>query len=202
MAADGGVSGVDDGEIFPDGFGTVIVYLDKEALLARLTADQRSARKQAVVDLMQASLRLSEFRESARKQAVVDRFFELSGDRSYYMTDAYVIADVVSAFRSTRGAHEAVALYEDIKQSDLAVQHGADSWESRDLSKSPRDVSDAAAEFIDGYPKHDVSLQEAVLVLQAKRGDDWLFSFDGALRTLGHACDLTVLPFTEQVYLD
>lgn len=180
MAADSGVPSVDDGEIFPNDVGTVIVYLDKESLLARLTADQRSA----------------------RKQAVVDRFFELSGDRAYYVTDAYVIADVVSAFRSKRSAHEAVALYEDIKRSDLAVQHGADSWESRDLSNSPREVFDAAAEFIDSYPKHDVSLQEAILVLQAKRGDDWLFSFDGPLRTLGRACNLTVLPFTEQAYLE
>lgn len=179
MSGENDVPEVDDEVIFPEGVGNVLVYLDKESLLARLTADQRSV----------------------RKQVVVDRFFELSSERAYYATDTYVVAEVVSAFRSKRGAQAAVELYDDIKRSDLAVQHGGDPWESHNLSKSPRRVLDAAAAFIAGYPKHDVSLQEALLVLQAKRGNDWLFSFDGPLRTLGRACGLTVLPFTDRAYL-
>jgi hypothetical protein len=171
---------LDDSLVFPDDLGTAIVFLDKEALLARLTADHRSA----------------------RKQAVVDRFFEISGNRAYYVTDAYVVAEVISAFRSNRGAHEALELYEDIKESDLVVQHGSDSWESANLTASPRAVLDAAAAFLDQYPKHDVSLQEAILILQAKRGDDYLFSFDGPIRKLGRACGLSVYPVTEETYLE
>jgi len=170
---------LNDNLVFPDDLGTAIVFLDKEALLARLTADHRSE----------------------RKRAVVDRFFEISGDRAYYVTDAYVVAEVISAFRSKRGAHEALDLYEDIKDSDLVVQHGTDSWESNNLSASPRVVLDAAAEFLAQYPKHDVSLQEAILILQAKRGDDYLFSFDEPLRKLGRACGLSVYPLTEEIYL-
>lgn len=55
-----------------------MVFTYKEALLARLAADHHSE----------------------RKQAVVDRFFETSGNRAYYVTDAYVVAEVISAFRS------------------------------------------------------------------------------------------------------
>ncbi|SFS00092.1 hypothetical protein SAMN05216559_2308 [Halomicrobium zhouii] len=157
----------------------MVVYLDKESLLARLTTNHRSE----------------------QKQAVVDRFFELTGQRAYYVTDAYVVAEVVSAFRSQRGAHEALDLYADIKASDMLVQHGSDPWDEGELSTSPRGVMDAAAEFLAQYPKHDVSLQEAILVLQAKRGDDCLFSFDGPLRSLGRACGVSVYPVTEDVYL-
>lgn len=160
----------DDDLVFHEDIGTVVVYLDKEALLARLTADHRSE----------------------RKEAVVDRFFELSGERAYYVTDAYVVAEVVSAFRSRRSADAALELYEDIKQSDLIVQHGSDPWEADELTASPRAVMDAAAEFLVQYPRHDVSLQEAILVLQAKRGEDCLFSFDSSIRNLARACDLTV----------
>ena len=170
---------LDDSLVFPDDIGTAIVFLDKEAVLARLTTDHRSE----------------------RKQAVVDRFFEISGDRAYYVTDAYVVAEVISAFRSKRGAHEALDLYEDIKDSDLVVQHGSDSWESNNLTASPRAVLDAAAEFLAQYPKHDVSIQEAILILQAKRGDDYLFSFDGPIRKLGRACGLSVYPVTGEIYL-
>lgn len=170
---------VEDSLIFPDELGTVVVYLDKEALLARLTADHRSE----------------------RKQAVVDRFFELTGKRAYYVTDTYVVAEVVSAFRSNRGAHEAIDLYDDIKRSDLTIQHGSDPWMADELSASPRAVLDAAAEFLTRYPKHDVSLQEAILVLQAKRGDDCLFSFDGPIRSLARSCNLSVYPVTDDVYL-
>jgi len=177
--ADDRLSGVADSLIFPDGVGTVVVALDKEALLARLTADQRSA----------------------RKQAVIDRFFELSGERAHYVTDAYVIAEVVSAFRSARGSQAALSLYDDIKQSDLVVQHGPDDWTSQELSASPRMVLDAAAEFLSQYPKHDVALQEAVLVLQAERGEYALCSFDEPIRRLARACDLQVFPTTTTVYL-
>lgn len=179
MTLDSGIPDVRDTTIFPDGTGKVIVYLDKESLLARLTDGQRSE----------------------RKQAVVDRFFELSADRAYYFTDAYVVAELVSAFRAKRGAQEAVALYKDIKQSSLRVLHGADSWTALELTKSPQNVLDAAAEFIVRFPKHDVSLQEATLIIQAKRGDNMLFSFDGPIRKLGLACDLTVLPYTESAYM-
>ena len=168
-----------DSLVFPDDIGTAIVFLDKEALLVRLTTDYCSE----------------------RRQAIVDRFFEISGDRAYYITDAYVVAEVISAFRSKRGAHEALDLYEDIKDSDLVVQHGSDSWESNNLTASPRAVLDAAAEFLAQYPRHDVSIQEAILILQAKRGDDYLFSFDGPIRKLGRACGLSVYPVTEEIYL-
>lgn len=171
---------VEDSLIFPADPGTVVVYLDKEALLARLTADHRST----------------------RKQAVVDRFFELTGKRAYYVTDTYVVAEVVSAFRSKWGAHEAIELYEDIKRSDLTIQHGSDPWTANKLSASPQAVLDAAAEFLNRYPKHDVSLQEAILVLQAKRGNDCLFSFDGPIRSLARACNLSVYPVTDDVYLE
>lgn len=171
---------LEDGLVFPDDIGNVVVFLDKESLLARLTADQRSP----------------------RKQAVVDRFFELSGERAYYVTDAYVVAEVVSAFRSKRGAREALELYEDIKQSDLLVQHGSDSWGERALSASPRTVMDAAAEFLGQFPKHDVALQEAILVLQARRENACLFSFDSPIRNLARACDISVYPVTSSIYLD
>lgn len=93
-----------DSLVFPDDIGTAIVFLDKEALLVRLTTDYCSE----------------------RRQAIVDRFFEISGDRAYYITDAYVVAKVISALRSKRGAHEALDLYGDIKDSELVVQHGSD----------------------------------------------------------------------------
>jgi hypothetical protein len=175
-----GIDGVDDSLIFPDGLGTVVVALDKESLLARLTADQRSG----------------------RKQAVVDRFFRLSGPRAHYVTDTYVVAEVVSAFRSARGAQEAVELYRDIQASELIVQHGPDSWDTTQLSQSSREVLDAAAVFLNRYSKHDVSLQEAVLVLQAKRNDAQLFSFDGPIRRLGRSCNLDVLPMAASVYIE
>lgn len=72
-----------DSLVFPDDVGTAIVFLDKEALLVRLTTDHRSE----------------------CKQAVVGRFFEISGNRGYYVTDAYVVGEVISALRSKRGAH-------------------------------------------------------------------------------------------------
>lgn len=170
---------VEDSLIFSDEPGTVVVYLDKEALLSRLTAGYRSR----------------------RRAAVVDRFFELTGARGHYVTDTYVVAEVVSAFRSKRSAQAALDLYEDIKQSDLRVQHGSDSWDADALSASPRTVLDAAAGFLTRYPKHDVSLQEAILVLQAKRSNACLFSFDGPIRSLARACDLPVYPVSEDVYL-
>lgn len=170
---------VEDSLIFPDEPGNVVVYVDKEALLARLTTDHRSE----------------------RKQAVVDRFFELSGGRAYYVTESYVVAEVVSAFRSARGSHDALELFRDVKRSDLVVQHGPDRWALTDLSASPRAVMDAAGEFLARYPKHDVSLQEAILVLQAKRGEDCLFSFDGPMRRLARACGLRVYPIADSVYM-
>jgi hypothetical protein len=53
-----------------------------------------------------------------------------------------------------------------------------------DLTASPRVVLDVAAEFLAQYPKHDVSVQETILILQAKRNDDYLFLFDWLIRKL------------------
>lgn len=70
-----------------------------------------------------------------------------------------------------------------------------------DLTASPRTVLDAAAEFFAQYPKHDVLVQETILILQAKHGDDYLFSFDWLIQKLDRVCDLSVYPVTEEIYI-
>lgn len=97
---------------------------------------------------------------------MVDRFFELSGGRASYVTECYVAAEVVSAFRSARGSRDALELFRDIVRSDLVVQHGPDRWDVTDLSESPRAVMAAVGAFLAGYPDHDVSLRGAIHILQ------------------------------------
>jgi hypothetical protein len=83
----------------------------------------------------------------------------------------------------------------------MVAQHGSDSWESNNLTASPRAVLDAVAAVLAQYPNHDVSIQEAIVILQAKRGDENVFSFDGLIRKVGRACDRSVSPVTEEIHL-
>lgn len=178
MGDSGSVSGADDSLIFPEGIGKRLVYIGKEVLLTRLTDDFRSP----------------------RKHKVTARFFELSADRGHYLTDAYVVAEVVSAFRSRRNAQEALSLYQDIKDSDVIIYQGSDAWDEPNPTSTPKQVLDAAAEFIGQYPSQNVSLQEATLIIQALRQDALLYSYDGPVRDLGRRCGLDVYPLSETVY--
>lgn len=178
MGDSGGVSDVDDSLIFPNGIGKRLVYIGKEALLTRLTDNFRTP----------------------RKHEVTTRFFELSANRSHYLTDAYVLAEVVSAFRSGRNAQEALVLYQDAKDSDIIIHQGGDAWDNPNPTSTPKQVLDAAAEFIGRYPTQDVSLQEAMLIIQAKRQDALLYSYDGPVRELGQRCGLEVYPLADTVY--
>jgi hypothetical protein len=75
------VPDVDDSSIFPDDIGRRIVFLGKEALLARLSNQRHTA-----------------------SEHVVDRFFDLSRKQAYYYTDVYVLAEVLATVRSGASA--------------------------------------------------------------------------------------------------
>ena len=101
MSGSNPVSGVDDASIFPDDIGRRIVFLGKEALLARLSNQRHTA-----------------------SERVADRFFHLSRTQAYYYTDVYVLAEVLATVRSGTTAAQAVAVFEDAKNSQIGILHG------------------------------------------------------------------------------
>jgi hypothetical protein len=167
------VKGIDDSAIFPPQPGKTLVFLEKEALLARLT------------DL-----------RSARNQAIVDRFFHLSRNQSYYYTNVYVMAEVFTTVRYGTSAQEAAQVKDDILASNIEIRHGSDAWDTPTPSNTPKDVFLAAAELFAQREKIAFNFQEATLVLEAARADaDFIFSYDGTVATLAWSFDIDILPY-------
>jgi predicted nucleic acid-binding protein len=170
---------VDDSVIFPDEVGRYIVFLGKEALLARLSNQRR-----------------------AKSERVVDRFFQLSRDQAYYFTDVYVLAEVLATVRSGASAAQAVGVFEDAKDSEIRIRHGATDWNETRLQQSPKAVLEAAMELIDESEEQDVKFDEAALVLQAMAAENGcVFSFDSDLRTLARSRGVETLPYADGCWL-
>lgn len=173
------VEDCDDSTIFPDHLGRVAVFLDKEALLARLT-DTRSQ----------------------RKEAIVDRFFFLSRARAFYFTDIYVISELLGTVRSGSTAEAAIALMDDLESSTIEVHHGPDRWDESTLTQSPKEVFEAGTDLIRQAKKHDVKFNEASLVMQAITAEKGcIFSYDKPVRGLARAYDLDVFPYLDDCWL-
>lgn len=177
MRGDDPIEGIDDSVIFPSQPGKTLVFLGKEALLARLT------------DL-----------RSAQKQAIVDRFFYLSRDQGYYYTNVYVMAEVFTTVRYGTSAQEAAQLKADILASNIEIRHGSDAWDTSESSNTPKEVFLAAAELFTQREKIAFNFQEATLVLEAARANaDFIFSYDGTVATLARSFGIDVLPYDASV---
>lgn len=178
MSGSNPVEGIDDSTIFPVDHGRRIVFLGKEALLARLS-DQRPQAEQ-----------------------VVDRFFHLSRDQAYYFTDIYVLAELLATVRSGTTAEKAVDVFEDAKASQIRVLHGTDEWDKTELQQSPKETMEAAMNLIAESGGHDVKFDEAALVLGAMAAErSCVFSFDSSLRTLARSRDVETLPYVDGCWL-
>lgn len=173
------VPDVADSSIFPDDIGRRIVFLGKEALLARLSNQRHVA-----------------------SERVVDRFFYLSREQAYYYTDVYVLTEVLAAVRSGATAAQAVAVFEDAKHSEIGILHGATNWTETHLQQSPKSVIKAAMELIETSEGHDVKVNEATLVLQAMAAEKGcVFSFDSDLRTLARSRGVETFPYADGCWL-
>lgn len=168
-----------DDVLFPAGRGSVVVFLDKEALLAWLT-DVRSE----------------------VHEAVLDRFYELGHRRGTFTTSAYQLVEVFTKVRYDRSAKVVTSLYDRIANSELRVLHGSDNWNDSCQSWTPRDVFQASSNLFDDRPQIQFSFPEAALVLglgRENRNRDvpvYLFTFDGTLATLADTFDVPVLPYS------
>jgi len=173
------VPDVDDSSIFPDDIGRRIVFLGKEALLARLSNQRHTA-----------------------SEHVVDRFFDLSRKQAYYYTDVYVLAEVLATVRSGASAAQAVSVFEDAKDSEIGVLHGGSDWAETHLQQSPKDVIEAAMELIGASEGQNVKFNEATLVLQAMAAENGcVFSFDSDLRSLARSRDVETMPYEDGCWL-
>ena len=172
------VTGLDDTIVFSEHLGHVAVFLDKEALLARLS-DERSE----------------------RKEAIVDRFFHLSRDQAFYFTDVYVLAEVLGKVRSGTTAAATVEFMDNISNSAIEIHYGADRWDESVLTQSPKEVFEAGADLIRTANKHDVKFDEATLVLQAITAENGcVLSFDKPVREISRAFDVEVFPYTDNCW--
>lgn len=170
------IDGVDDSVIFPSEPGNRVIFLGKEALLARL----------------------SDFRGDVREK-VVDRFFYLSRNQGYYFTDAFVIAEFLSTVRYGTSAEQAEEIKDDLLASAIRVQHGNDDWGETHLDSSPKQVLLIATELFGERDWLEFSVQEATLVLAASDAD-YLFSFDAAVRELARSLGIEVLPYNDTIW--
>ena len=109
------INGVDDSVIFPSEPGNKVIFLGKEALLARL----------------------SDLRGEVREE-IVDRFFYLSRNQGYYFTDAFVIAEFLSTVRYGTSAERTGEIKDDLLASAIRVRHGDDDWGETHLDSSPK----------------------------------------------------------------
>jgi hypothetical protein len=162
-----------DSVIFPPDSGRTLVFLGKEALLARLT------------DL-----------RSSRHQHVVDRFFELSRDQAFYYTNVYVLAEVFTTVRYGTSARQTAALQADVQDSAIQVLHGSDDWDTETPSRTPKEIFLAATQLYTEREKIAFNITEATLVLEAARVHaDFVFTYDGTVATLARSFGLDVLPY-------
>ena len=167
------VSNTQDSTIFPETNGKKLIFLDKEALLARLSNTR-----------------------STEKEDIVHRFFYLSRNQGFYYTDIYVMAEVFSTVSSKASTREAAKLRSDILTSSIEVRHGSDNWKKENLTKSPKNVFLAAAEALEERGKIDCKLPEATLILQAAAaGADYVFSYDEAVRKFSASFGVATLPY-------
>jgi hypothetical protein len=170
------IDGVDNSVIFPSEPGNKVIFLGKEALLARL----------------------SDLRGDVREE-VVDRFFYLSRNQGYYFTDTFVIAEFLSTVRYGTSAKRAEEVRDDLLSSAIRVRYGDDDWEETELENSPKEVLLIATELFSERDWIEFSVQEATLVLAASDAD-YLFSFDTAVRKLARSLDVEVLPYTDVIW--
>lgn len=166
------VNNTQDSTIFPETKGKKLIFLDKEALLARLSNIRGS-----------------------QKERIVDRFFFLSRDQGFYFTNIYIMSEVFSTVSSRATVKEAAQLRSDVLASSIEVRHGRDNWEKENLTKCPKNVFLAAAQALEDRAKIDCKLPEVMLVLQATAaGADYVFSYDEAVRKLSASFGVTTLP--------
>jgi hypothetical protein len=170
------IDGIDDSVIFPSEPGNKVIFLGKEALLARL----------------------SDLRGEPREE-IVDRFFYLSREQGYYFTDAFVIAEFLSTVRYGTSAERAEEVRDDLLSSAIRVRYGNDDWEETELESSPKEVLLIATELFSERDWIDFSVQEATLVL-AGVDADYIFSFDTAVRELARSLGVEVLPYTDAIW--
>lgn len=169
------LSNTDDSTIFPSSNGKKLIFLDKEALLARLS-DIRST----------------------RKQKIIDRFFYLSRNQGFYYTDVYVMAEVFSTINSKASAEEMAKLRTEVLDSSIRIRHGNNNWKDKNLTESPKDVFLAAVKTLENHTKIDCKLPETTLVMQAAAADaNYVFSYDEAVRKLSRSFDIDTLPYVE-----
>lgn len=132
----------------------------------------------------------------------MDRFFHLSRQRAYYYTNVYVLAEVLAAVRSGSTAAQAIAVFEDAKNSQIRIRHGATDWDETRLAESPKQVVEAAMTLIGQSEGQDVKFNEAALVLQALAAENGcVFSFDSGLRTLARSRGVETLPYVDGCWL-
>jgi hypothetical protein len=168
-----------DGVLFPNGHGTVVVFLGKEALLAWFSTVR-----------------------SETHEAVLDRFYELGHRRASITTSTYQLVEVFTKVRYDRSADVVTNLYARIGDSNLRVLHGIDDWNDANQSWAPNEVFQSASELIGERPRIEFSFPEAALVLaltRESRNRDvpvYLFTFDGALAALADTFDVPVLPYS------
>lgn len=166
------LNNVDDSVIFPKSHGKKLIFLDKEAMLSRLSNER-----------------------SETKQRVVDRFFYLSRQQGYYYTSIYVMAEVFSTVCSGRPSSNTTKLKKDILNSSIQIRHGVDPWDSENLTETPKTVFLGAANVLEQRGDIDCKFSEAALVVQAAAaGADYVFSYDKAVRKLSASFGLTTLP--------
>ena len=118
------INGIDDSVIFPSEPGNKVIFLGKEALLARL----------------------SDVRDEPREE-IVDRFFYLSREQGYYFTDVFVIAEFLSTVRYGTSAERAEEVKGDLLSSAIRVRYGNDDWGETELESSPKEILSIATEL-------------------------------------------------------
>ena len=167
-----------DDVLFPDGRGTVVVFLGKEVLLSWFT-DVRSK----------------------EHRSVIDRVHRLGHRRALFTTSVYQLVEVFTKVRYEKSATQASRLSDKIAESAIRVLHGTDDWSDPYATWTPKDVFEAASGLFEERSEIEFSFPEAALVLALARENrnrevpTYLLTFDGTLATLADTFEVPVLPY-------
>lgn len=152
--------------------GRVLLFLGKEALLARLT-DSRP-----------------------QKGKIVDRCFHLLRNRAYVATTTHTLAEVVGTVRSATTAEEAAQLIRDVQSSRIHVLYQNEEWTEMTQPNPESERFEIITDLYLDCPAVDFKFHEGDLVLTAATNDAnrsidvCVLTFDGAVAALADKINL------------